>query len=170
MPLGGGSMRGGSLRLRPAARAVRGAVTMVAALASIAALGACDVITSVGPRSCDTSPEDNPPQTYSDGTVTDGIYMSSPWDRDLLSFRGGVQIRFEHKLGAVPRSWQAYLSFDQSGIANGTVAEAAGNQVELVSIDDQAIIVRNNSCADYWLILTAEAGSVPGPSGGGGGP
>ncbi len=145
----------------------------IAAAGAIAALGVssaaivasgCDVITSVGPKSCDRSSKTNPPSTYSDGTAEGGIYASSPWDRDLLYFPGGMQIRLEHKLGAVPRSWQAYLAFDETGIKGGPLATAAGNQVELVSIDDQAITVRNGSCADYWLLVTAELASAAPPS------
>lgn len=121
----------------------------------------CDVITSVGPGSCDQSDETNPITTYSDGTVENGIYMSSPWDEHLVYFPGGVRIRLEHKLGAVPREWQSYLAFDETGVKAGPLASAAGNQVELVSIDDQAITVRNGGCADYWLLITAEVSDGP---------
>ena len=121
----------------------------------------CDVITSVGPGSCDQSDETNPITTYSDGTAQDGIYMSSPWDQNLVYFPGGSRLRFEHKLGSVPRAWQAYLAFAASGVKSHPLALAAGNQVELVSMDDQAITVRNGGCADYWLLVTAELTAGP---------
>lgn len=119
----------------------------------------CDVITSVGPKSCDRSDEANPPLTYSDGSVEDGVYMSTPWEGDLLYFPGGMRYRLEHKLGQTPRSWEAFLSFDEHGSRDETLAPAAGNQVELVGIDDVAITVRNGSCADYYLLITVSAGT-----------
>jgi hypothetical protein len=146
------------------ARALTLASAALFALALGASASACDVITSVGPKSCNSNPEENPPVTYSDGTADGGIYMSSPWDRDLLYFPGGMVIRLEHKLGKAPRSWQAYLAFDEDGVQQGSVAQAAGNQVELVGLDDQAITVKNGSCADYWLLVTAEGEGVAAPS------
>lgn len=128
-------------------------VTMLAAVACLAT--ACDVITSVGPKSCDRDEEANPPITYSAGSSEDGTYMSSPWDGELLYFPGGIQYRLEHKLGSVPRSWQVYLSFDERGTGEATVAPAAGNQVEILDVDDTAITLRNGTCADYWLLVVA---------------
>jgi hypothetical protein len=127
-------------------------------------LGGCDVITSVGPKSCDRSDKTNPPEDYVDGTAVNGVYQSSPWDKDLLYFPGGMQIRLFHKLGARPRTWQAYLAFDETGVKSGRLAAAAGNQVELVDMGTDTLTVRNGSCADYWLLVTAEAGDANAPA------
>lgn len=124
----------------------------------VLALGSlgCDVVTSVGPQSCDRDPEDNPPADYQGGSAEGGIYMSSDWDAELVQFQGGAQIRFFHGLGAVPRNWVAYVSFDRYG-EDGSMAAATGNQAELVAIDDQSLTLRNSSCADYYLLVTATA-------------
>ncbi len=132
---------------------------------SAAFAAACDIVTSVGPRTCNRDEEDNPPVPYRGGTVEGGIYQSSPWDRDLIYFPGGMQVRFEHGLGAAPRSWTAYLSFEPHGTqGDGSMAPAAGNQVELVDMDDQALTVRNSTCADYYLLITAQVTTAPGPT------
>src|SRR5262245_8717254 len=83
---------------------------------------------SLTPEICDRSEGGNPPVVYTDGAVEDGIYMSSPWDGELLYFPGGMRYEIRHKLGQVPRFWQFYLSFDKEGTGNGVVALAAGNQ------------------------------------------
>ncbi len=129
------------------------------------ALGGCDVVTSVGPQSCDFERADNPPTTFSGGTVEDDVYMSSPWDSDLVFFPGGMQVRMEHHLGQAPRTWTAYVSFNRDGLRDGgSMAPAAGNQVELVGMDDVAMTFRNSTCADYYLLITAQAGSAPVPT------
>jgi len=124
------------------------------------ALSGCDVFTSIGPTNCDMSPEDNQPTDFKGGTVTNGIYMSSPWNSQLLYFKGGMVLSLEHKLGVKPTTWQAYEAFDEGGTAKGPVAQAAGNMAELVSSDDRVLVVRNGTCSDFWLIVTAEAGAT----------
>ena len=124
---------------------------------------ACDVFTSAGPKSCDMKPEDNLPTPYKDGAMVNGIYMSSPWTGKLIYFTGGMQVALEHKLGVMPAAWQAYLGFDVNGVKDGPLAPAAGNQVELVGINDQYLTVKNGTCSDFWLLITAEASAPPTP-------
>lgn len=137
------------------------ATGLSALLLALGSLG-CDVVTSVGPQSCDRDPEDNPPADFRGGSAEGGIYMSSDWDGELVQFQGGAQIRFFHGLGAVPRSWTVYVSFDRYG-EDGSMAPATGNQAELVAIDEESLTLRNSSCADYYVLVTAAA-SVGGPS------
>jgi hypothetical protein len=131
------------------------------------AVAGCDVVTNVGPQTCDFDEDENPPVTYRGGTVESGVYMSSPWDQGLVYFPGGMQVRLEHGLGRVPRAWAAYVSFDPEGTAgDGSMAPAAGNQVELMTMDDVALTVRNSTCADYYLLITAQVEASPTPSDG----
>lgn len=132
----------------------------------------CDTVSQIGPTSCDRSAEMNIPILYTEGTVEGGIYMTSDWDGELLDFPGGRRYQIEHQLGARPRFYQAYLSFNQTGILDrmGTLAPAAGNQVEVDEVTDTSIIVINGSCVDYWLLMVAGAGDVaPEGEGGAGG-
>jgi hypothetical protein len=146
------------------------AIAICAALASLSA--GCGEISKIGPSTCDRSPSGNPPILYTDGTVEDGVYMSTPWDGGageddwLLYFPGGMRYAIEHKLGETPRFWQIYLSFDRKGTAGGTMALATGNQAEVPCIDGEHIVVFNGSCSEYWMLIVAGGGegTAPPPS------
>jgi len=112
---------------------------------------------------CD-SDEGNPVIRYTEGTVVNDVYMSSPWDGELLYFPGGMRYALEHKLGDTPRWIEAYLSFSRGGTKDGgALAQAAGNQAVIVGVDATAITVKNDSCAEYWLLVTAGVGDRGAP-------
>ncbi|MCC6554275.1 MAG: hypothetical protein IT372_14935 [Polyangiaceae bacterium] len=117
----------------------------------------------LAPKTCDRSEDANPPVLYTEGTVEGGVYMSTPWDgggggaSGLLYFPGGMRYEIEHKLGGIPRWWQLYLSFDREGIETGTLAQAAGNQAEVLHVDACKLVVANGSCSEYWLLVVAGA-------------
>jgi len=81
----------------------------------------------------------------------------------LVYFPGGTVIALDHKLGVTPAAWQAYLAFNVNGVKSGPIAPAAGNDVELVGMDDKTITVKNGTCSEFWLLITAEAGAPPSP-------
>ncbi len=107
---------------------------------------------------CDPSAAANPTVRFAGGTDEDGVYMSSPWDRGLLYFPGGMHYSLVHGLGRTPDWEQSYLSFQGSGTADGgSIAQAAGNQVVLLGMDAETIDLANDSCVPYWLLVTAGA-------------
>ena len=55
-----------------------------------------------GPLTCDRTAEGNPVIRYTEGEAKDGVYMSSPWEGELLYFPGGMHYALEHKLGDRP--------------------------------------------------------------------
>jgi len=113
------------------------------------------------PRTCDPSAGGNPSITYTGGTAQGGIYMSSSWDGELLYFPGGMHYSLVHGLGSTPSWVQSWLSFHQFGTSDGgSLAQASGNQVELVKVDADIVEVANDSCVDYWLLVTAGVGST----------
>jgi hypothetical protein len=152
----------------------------VAALALTAALAAgatgCETLI---PVSCDRTLADNPPVAYTGGVVANGVYMSSPWDGEMLDFPGGARYDLVvHGLGAAPHGVELFLSFDEFGTrGGGAVAPAAGNQAEVVGVvpcasvcdagdpaacterlcqpGDWVVQVANDSCVEYWLLVTA---------------
>ena len=132
------------------------AAALIAALAALSA--GCGEISKIGPTTCDRSAETNPEAPYSEGTVENGVYMSSAWDGELLHFPGGMRYSIQHKLGEIPRWWQIYLSFDRYGTETGTVAQATGDQAEVLDVTDQALVIANGSCSEYWLLVVAGAG------------
>jgi hypothetical protein len=127
------------------------------ALAALSGALGCDQFPKA---TCDRSDEGNPTVRYAEGTAEAGVYMSSPWDGERLYFPGGMRYALEHKLGAAPRWVSAFLSFDAHG---GAFAPAAGNQAELLDVGATTLTVVNDSCVDYWLLVTAGAGSKASP-------
>ena len=135
------------------------AAIFTAALA-FAAMG-CE---RVPPAVCDRTAEGNPTVRYTEGTAEGGVYMSSPWDGELLYFPGGMRYALEHKLGATPRWIGSYLSFSRDGTRDGgALATATGNQVVVVGVDATAVTLANDSCVDYWLLVTAGTGEQAAP-------
>lgn len=116
-----------------------------------------------GPLTCDRTAEGNPTIRYTEGEVKDGVYMSSPWEGELLYFPGGMHYALEHKLGAAPRWVSSYLSFDREGTNASNLAPAAGNQVVILDVNDTTVTLANDSCADYWLLVVAGSGAAPAP-------
>jgi len=151
-----------------------GAAAVLLAFALAAGSTGCGVLGDVGPNSCERSVEANPITPYTEGTVENGVYMSAPLaptaeeqglEAELLFYPGGMRYAIHHKLGALPRWWQVYLSFDSDGSDTGTLALAAGNQAEVTHVDDEVIHVVNGSCVEYWMLLVAGTGEEPPPAG-----
>ena len=136
-------------------------------LVSGGSVAACDAL------ACDLSPDDNKPSDFTAGIVHTNVggdkwYESStPYGR-FLNFSQGTQVRVHHQLGSRPGDVQLYVSFSSDGQATGNEAPPAGNMTEIECIDDEEILIRNNSCADYWLRVVAsdpvepmDGGTVP---------
>ncbi|NUO47260.1 MAG: hypothetical protein HOV80_00230 [Polyangiaceae bacterium] len=130
----------------------RRALTLLAILvASIAPVG-CDVLTG----GCGDDLFDEPAALFTEGITEDGTYVSSGWDpKELLDFPPGQKIEFVHGLGVVPASWQAYVATARKG--DGSAIVLSTGDVELVQIDEETITVRNATCVDFYLLLTADA-------------
>jgi hypothetical protein len=119
--------------------------------------------TNGAPFTCDRSIEGNPPIRYTEGTVLDGVYMSSPWEGELLYFPGGMHYALEHKLAKAPRWVTSYLSFDRGGTKIASLAQSTGNQVVILDVNETTVTLANDSCADYWLLVMAGSGAEPAP-------
>ncbi|MBM4373864.1 MAG: hypothetical protein FJ095_02180 [Deltaproteobacteria bacterium] len=100
------------------------------------------------------------PVPFKEGTIEDGVYMTSDWDGALLPFPGGTYYELHHGLGERPRWWTCWVSFAPNGVASGSVAQAAGNEVELKAIDGETLTVMNGTCVDFWLLCSAGVGDV----------
>jgi hypothetical protein len=120
------------------------------ALIALAPLG-CDVLTG----GCGDDLDDEPAALYTEGTTDDGSYISSAWDaQQMLDFPPGLAIQLVHGLGTVPTSWGAYIATERKG--DGAAIVLSTGEVELIQIDEQTITVRNSTCADLFLLVTAE--------------
>ena len=123
-------------------------------LASVSLTMGCSVLNSIGPN-CDRSAASNENVIYSEKVVENGLYMSSPWDGELLWFPGGMRYEIPLQFEETPRFVEAWLSFDQCGTKKSTLALATGNQAEIREVSKDKLVVINGSCSDYWLLVIA---------------
>ena len=138
---------------------------MLAALAAFAVMFAGTGCSAA----CNTS-DDVEPELYQGGTVANGIYASSSAHEKLLPFPGGKRYDIYHGLGFEPILVQLYWSFTESGIGTdaqtkdaSSLALAAGNSA-LIQLKNEAYIrVKNDSCAEFWLLAVASGDPRPRP-------
>jgi hypothetical protein len=86
--------------------------------------------------------------------------MSSPWNGPLLHFPGGKRYELVHRLGCVPREISVWESFDSQGVGVGSVAPSAGNMSLVQAVNDQTIRIKNDTCAEFYVLVTASCGSA----------
>ncbi len=114
---------------------------------------------------CDTTEQKDNPIPYRDGITNDEgtVYESGPPDGELLHFPRGQTYDLFHGLAAKPYLISTYVAFDQNDpdgenpLANNPLAETAGNQVVIEKWDDEIIRVRNDTCAEFYLRVVAQA-------------
>jgi hypothetical protein len=68
-------------------------------------------------------------------------------------------IVFHIGMVAEPTDINVFLSFSPDGDA--TVAEAAGNQSLIRKHNKDQIVLRNDTCSEFWVWLTASASATP---------
>ena len=108
---------------------------------------------------CDVSGQE--PELYEKGTAVNGYYFSSPAHENLLPFPGGKQYKIVHHLGFEPIQVQLYWSFAVVGIGTdsqkdkSTLSLAAGNSALILLKNEEYILVKNDSCAEFWLLVVA---------------
>lgn len=120
-------------------------LTVLTGLASLALTSACL------DNKCDQI--DKEPVRYTDGhtNAERTFYQSSTPDEPLLRFPAARKFRMEHGLRETPVEVNVYLSF---GATEKKQSLAAGDEALLV-LTDEYVEVENNTCADFFLRLTA---------------
>jgi hypothetical protein len=109
--------------------------------------GACvGCNTSTCDRAADTVP-------FYGGTVRGNSYESSPWDSGYQHLPPARTIRFFHGLKTEPSGVEINLAFDDHGFA---LAPSAGNSGIIEYVDVCEIDVKNDTCSDFYVRLTAE--------------
>jgi hypothetical protein len=99
---------------------------------------------------CDRSPEQ---VVFCGGTVRGNFYESSAWDQGYLYFPPARTIHFLHKLQALPAGIEINLAFDDHGFR---LAPTAGNQAIIEAVTVETIDVKNDTCSDFYIRLSAE--------------
>jgi hypothetical protein len=134
-----------------AALLVASAICLGATVATAAALPAC---AALGP-SCDTSDQGNPADPYRGGTIEGDTYMTSPWTGPLLNYSGGKRYELMHELGCVPREIDVWVAFSEDGIRSGNISPCAGNMCVIQAVDEHKILIKNDTCSDFFLMVAA---------------
>jgi hypothetical protein len=133
-------------------------------------------VASAGCSSTSTCSRDPDAITVTDGIVTGNRYISGPFGGPYVYFPPARTITFEHDLkehgfAEPPYDEQIWLAFSP----NGTLAEAAGNEAELVQtadggngITNETITVYNDTCSTFyiWLVATAPSDVTAASDGG----
>jgi hypothetical protein len=117
---------------------------------------------------------DNCPNAQADVVATSGTttrtstpelssYESSAPDGPLLPFPAKTRLRLQHDLGFTPLYVHSSLSFDPNGTAGaGSITAGSGNPALIDCKDDHSILVRNDTCEDFYIYVTASwIGSNP---------
>lgn len=139
--------------------AVRAPLRPLAAL-----LGLTLLLSACGP--CDVSGQR--PLTFTQGrTSADGsFYETTHPGEDMLHFPPGRVYHLHHGLRNLPTNVRTYVSFTKRLSEDGNttdplqpnhIAESAGNVVVIEAWNDEYIQVRNDTCADFYLRLEADA-------------
>ena len=146
----------------PLALTVIAALTAVTAIAAL--IGIATIASAFAPFGCSstcspverTHPEAGGKVTRSGSFVH---YESNPIDGPFLPFDGGSVYHVRHGMGVTPDEYHVTLAFHQSPFApgGGGQAQGAGNQAVVVHVDAQELVVKNDSCASYWIRIELDA-------------
>ncbi|MCU0682514.1 MAG: hypothetical protein MUF34_09700 [Polyangiaceae bacterium] len=108
-----------------------------------------------------------PADEMAGGTRPPVYYETSTPAGEHLDFNGGARYCIYHGLGYRPFRVEPWVSFSSTGTTNGNEAKPAGNMLEVLHVDACVIIVRNDSCGEYYLRVAAsdpilsELGAAP---------
>ena len=142
----------------------RSSVYLAAILASGCG-GASLLASGCDANGCDTAPESHPPTDFRGGSRVESkggaVYETSAQDGAHLNFNGGAQFRIYHQLGGRPVLVQPWVSFSATGTKRGNEAVPSGNMAEVLCVNEEFILIRNNGCADYWLRVVASNPAPP---------
>jgi hypothetical protein len=145
----------------PGRAAARSLAALLPALVGAWAAGACSA------SDCRVGPDSNPVVAFRGGVTyaADGApagegrpamyYETSTPDGEHIDFNGGSRFCIYHNLGRRPFHVEPWVSFKPTGVNGGNEAKPAGNMLEVLHVDECVIIVRNDSCGDYYLRVLA---------------
>ena len=138
---------------------------------------------AVGPSGCQSQCGDNDdePILYTDGTVEltaqGRVYMSTPYDGTWLHFPARRRFLLRHGLGTSSYSVDAYLSFHPRPLekGGGGLSAPAGNEVIVERLTEDELVVKNDTCSEFYLLVRLEASGAAhepeaGSAGAGGAP
>lgn len=119
---------------------------VIAHLLATAALAGCG---SLG-----NCPPEGEELTITTGTARPDarIYQSSLAMAPLAPFPAQTTVHFIHDLGFTPELPSSFVSFTAE---HSDLASSPGNQTRWLCNDDHEIVVRNDTCEDFFIYLAA---------------
>ena len=84
--------------------------------------------------------------------ATARTYLSAPQWGPRNRFPAKTTLHFKHQLGFTPEVMQSFVSFTEE---YSNVSENIGNQGEWLCVDDEEFVVRNNTCQDFYVVVSA---------------
>jgi hypothetical protein len=93
--------------------------------------------------------------------VANLYFESAPSYGPLEPFPAKSELRFEHGLGVMPLTWQAFLSFTKEGTNqsdDGNITEIAGNEGTYQCVDDKVIVLKNDTCERSFYVRVVAMG------------
>jgi len=83
------------------------------------------------------------------------VYETSDWTGPLLHFPAGRRYLLDvHGLRSRPELVNTYVAFEERP---DNLSESAGNQVVIEAVDTEVVVVRNDTCAEFFLRVVAMA-------------
>jgi hypothetical protein len=125
-----------------------------------------------GTLGCSNCPPPKPIDDFRGGHVyPSGYYETNTLREEMLPFPAGGAYRIEHHLGRLPLLVMPYLSFvarpdletQEDGVGNFTLA--SGNLALIEHADEEVVVVRNDTCADFYLRVVVETDGLGGQGG-----
>jgi hypothetical protein len=123
-------------------------------------LGAC---VGCNTSTCDRA-EDGLTVTNAEGVQGTNTWFSAPYhDPDAplqlapyQYFPPARTITFQHELGSLPESPLIMLTFSD----HGSLALAAGNEAIVKCMDEHVIQIKNDTCSDFYIWVTARGSGI----------
>jgi len=106
--------------------------------------------------------------SFQDGrtNANNTFFETSEIDGQYLHFPAGRRFDIAHKLVAKPTEVHTYLSFQERPLPNSNFSESAGNQAVIEAVDGEIVRVFNDTCAEFYLRLTASTDPTMGSDAG----
>lgn len=87
------------------------------------------------------------------------LWESSPAAGPLVPFTGATTLHLRHRLGVRPLKTDIELSFSEfpERPGGGGLTDAAGNQALKLLQNEDEVVLKNDSCANYYIRVTIRA-------------
>ncbi len=107
---------------------------------------------------CDRSNDGNPPIVFREGRSTGAEFETAPPGGPHLFFPGGRRYALVH--GLTPPPTLGTVSIALAFAEDGSTSPASGNEVVVQEVTDEHVVVKNDTCADFYLYVHATSSAL----------